>query len=297
MSRSFNYAVAQLTANPVRGERLNLAIVVFDRDRLTVHSARNLEKVRAISAALDKSVLEQSLANLALLDGILRNEGRLSPEDRLSGLQELSSLTFTGVGQFFAADASAYDAAVGNLLTHLVEPEIAPRRARPEKKTKLLTSIKAAFRDEKILARKGEGIDSHRVVANEELAEGLNADLLLKNGAMHVVQTVDASQIERARKAIQEIGIAALVFEQAKISFGNLSTKPRLVYSASSTLESSISPALRAAEHQGARLINWESRDDRVKFIVDISSLADPIEPQTRVDFGKINASTVKRLN
>lgn len=160
-----------------------------------------------------------------------------------------------------------------------------------------MTSLKAAFRDEKVLAKKGEGLDSHRIVANEPLAEGLTADLALRNGAMHIVQTVDASNTERARKAIQEIGISALVFEQARIRYDNMETRPRLVYSANSQMESSISAALNVAEHQGADLINWESRDDRTRFVVDLSSLAEPTIKQSRANFGSINASRRSDLN
>jgi len=297
MSPSYKYAIAQLAANPIRGERLNLAIIVFDKDRLTVHSARNLEKVRAISAAIERGMVEQSLHNLETLDEMLRNEGLQEIEDRLKGLTEMSSLCFSSVGQFFAPDADAYGTSINRLLGQLVEPEPAPLKSRTAKRTKLLTSVKSAFRAEKILARKGESVDSHRVVPNQELAEGLSADLLLKNGVFHVVQTVDASQSERARKAIQEIGISALVFEQARIKFGENGTKPRLVYSATVSMENSISPALHAAEHQGADLINWDSRDDRTKFIIDISSLAEPAEAQQRVKFGSVHASGRSNLN
>lgn len=297
MSPSYKYAIAQLAANPVRGERLNLAIVVFDGDRLEVHAARNLDKIRAISAAMERSVVEQSLQNLTVLDNMLRNEGLFAIEDRLQSLSEMSSLSFSPVGQFFASDAVTYESSIKRLLGQLVEPEPARVPRRPAKRTKLLTLIKSAFRAEKVMALKGEGLESHRVVSNQELAEGLNADLLLKNGAFHVVQTIDASQSERSRRAIQEIGIAALVFEQARIKFGDLETKPRLVYSATANMENSISPALHAAEHQGADLVNWDSRDDRTRFIVDISSLAEPAESQQRAKFGTVHASRLENLN
>jgi hypothetical protein len=297
MSPSYDYAIARLEANPSRGERLNVAIVVFDANGLTVHSGRNLEKVRAITSALDRSVIEQALANLPVLDLNLRDGESLPLSERLTGLNSLSAVMLSEPGRFFAPDADAYDATIQRLLLQLVEPEPAPAKKPKQKKSRLLTAVKTAFRAEKILARKGENLDSHRVVLNEQLAEGLNADMLLKNGAMHVVQTVDASHSERAKGAIQDIGISALIFEQARIKFGPAHTKPRLVYSASTQLEYAIAPALHAAEHQGADLINWESRDDRTRFVVDMSSLAEPAESQKRVDFGAVVASTRKNLH
>lgn len=297
MGPSYDFAIARLEANRSRGERLNLAIVVFEADGLTVHTGKNLEKVRAISSALDRSVLEQALSNLSTLDANLRGEEALTLVDRLEALNSLSSVALSEPGRFVASGADAYDATIQRLLAQLVEPEPAPLRKVRQKKTRLFSAIKAAFRSEKVLARKGESLDSHRIILNEELAEGLNADMLLKNGAMHVVQTVDASQVERARGAIQDIGISALIFEQARIKFGEDSTRPRLVYSASAQLEKSIAPALHAAAHQGADLINWDSRDDRIKFIVDLSSLAEPVEPQKRAAFGSVVASNRTNLN
>ena len=116
---------------------------------------------------------------------------------------------------------------------------------------------------------------------------------------MHVVQTVDASNSERARKAIQEIGVSALVFEQARIEFGPEHTSPRLIFAASNQLEKSLMPALHAAEHQGAELINWESQQDRTRFVVDMSSLAEPTSGQKKADFGSVNASdrSYRQLN
>jgi hypothetical protein len=297
MSHSYDYAIARLEANPSRGERLNLAIVVFDANGLTVHAGRNLEKIRAISSALDRSVIEQALSNLPVLDMNLREGDSLSLDKRLAALNDLSAVILSEPGRFFATTADMYDSTIQRLVTQLVEPEPAPPKKSKQKRSRLLTAVKTAFRTEKILARKGESLESHRVVLNEQLAEGLNADMLIINGAMHVVQTVDASHSERARGAIQDIGISALVFEQARIKYGPDDTKPRLVYSASAQLENSIGPALHAAEHQGADLINWESRDDRTRFIVDMSSLAEPTEPQKRVDFGQVVASARKNLH
>lgn len=299
MDRSYKFSIAQLHANPIRGERLNFAVVVFDGDTVHVHPAKNLEKARAITAALHPAAIEQALLNFVEIDKGLVAEGMEAVDERISALSSLSPLKLTTVGSFYASDATVYNEQVSRLLSQLVEPEPAPAKPRVQKRTRLLSAVKSAFRAERVLARKGEGIDSHRVVVNEQLADGLNADMLLKNGAMHVVQTVDASSTERARRAIQEVGVSALVFEQARIKFGNQDTKPRLVYSASSALEKSLTPALFAAQHQGAELINWESLDDRTGFIVDMSALAEPITGQKRVDFGKINASNkeFRRLN
>lgn len=291
MDRCFNYAVVQLEAHPIRDERLNVGIVVFDHDTVDVFPARNLEKIRAISAAVDVQCVSQAIENLKSADALLINEGLRRAEDRCKALADFSALKFSGLGRFSAGDATSYHSEVSRLIWSLVEPEPAVRRVASRPRSRLLSAVKYAFRAERILAAKGETLESHRVVLNEKLAEGLNADMLLKNGAMHVMQTVDASHSEKARTAIQEIGISSLVFEQARIFYGENETRPRLVYSANSSLEKLIEPALLVAAHQGAQLINWESKDDRTSFIVEISMLAEASVPQKRANFGAVNVS------
>jgi hypothetical protein len=49
------------------------------------------------------------------------------------------------------------------------------------------------------------------------------------------------------------------------------------VYSASSTLEKVAQPSLEMAQRQGAELVNWASTDQRGRFLLAISALADPV--------------------
>jgi hypothetical protein len=121
-------------------------------------------------------------------------------------------------------------------------------------------------------------------VTGYQLEEGLVADMVLQNGAMHVIETIDATGEDGSiRRAIGEIGIAALVLERARMKFGEANTKARLVYNASSALEAIALPSLEAAAHQGAELINWASGNDRVRFVHSLASLATPIERKRRV--------------
>jgi hypothetical protein len=158
----------------------------------------------------------------------------------------------------------------------MVDAEPAHARLRA-KRSKLLTQVKSSFRQERVLAKRDEKLDSHRIVSSFRLDEGLVADLVLRNGAMHVIETVDASGNEDSlRKAISEIGVAALVLERARMKFGNDQTHAKLVYSASSFLEKIARPSLDAAAHQGTQLINWASADERNKFIHSLTSMATP---------------------
>jgi len=296
MADWYNFAVARLAAHPSRDERLNVGIIVFDGNRLDVRPARNLDKIRAISAAIDSQAVRDSILRLNVLDHIVQAEGHNSLTERLAALRLICPLELSELGRFESHSDAAYEEAISGILSRLVEPEPAQLR-KPQRRSKLLTSLKAAFRSERVLAKKGDDLSTHRIVPNWQLARGLSADLVLQNGAMHVIETVDAQSDEiSTRKLISDIAVSALVLEQARMTFGETETKGRLVYSASASNESLATPSLRAAEHQGAELINWASQADRVRFITEISHLAVPLEKRSVNKAAGINASTQHKL-
>ena len=295
MSRSYKYALVQFAANRLRDERLNLALIIFRDSELDVRIPKSLEKIKAISAAVDVGVVRASVEQLSEVYSYICASGRVEPEDGVKELALLSALELSPLGEFFASSSHQYEVCARRLLATLVDPEPAPSPPLRPRSSKLLSDVRSAFKAERILALKGESLENHRILTNYKIAEGLPADFLLKNGSMHVVQTVDASSISAPKRTIQSIAMSALVFESAKMSFGERNTNSNLIYRASSEFEFLISPALDAAEHQGARLINWESRDDRVKFIVNISSLAEPISTVVPNKFA-VNASVQPKL-
>jgi hypothetical protein len=148
-----------------------------------------------------------------------------------------------------------------------------------------------------VLAQRDEDLSAHRVVSNVELGTGLVADFVLKNGAMHVIETVDAcSESATGIRAVKDVALSALTIEQARISYGEEQTVGRLIYSASSQAESLLTSALQAAEHQKIELINWASGDDRRRLLTTIASLADPLPKKGR-KAPPINASAQGRFD
>lgn len=295
MTRRLPYVVIRV-ADSLRGEALNAAIAIFDVSSAEVRLPRRLDKLRAMSHALDLEAFKETLCRLPDVDRLIVSQGVSRLDERLARLRDFTALDFSEPAWIEAPTHDAYEAAVRNLLTHLVEPE--PARVAPaRKRSKLLSVVKRAFAAERVLARKGEDLNSHRIVTNFEIAEGLQADFLLKNGAMHVVETVDASDDQTsARKIVSDIAVSALVLEQARMTFGENTTYGRLVYDASPSLERVASPSLEAAAHQGALLVNWASGDDRRKLLVELTSLATPIEGKAK-GAERLTATTQRRLS
>jgi hypothetical protein len=237
---------------------------------------------------VDIGSLTELLANISDIDKQNRAiDGATASQERLKMIARIGPLSISHAGTFVAENSGAYEARIASILKLLVEPEPAPKRVR-KKRSPLFSQVRRMFQDERVLARPKEGLDSHRIVPHYELDEGLVADLVLRNGAYHIIETVDASGDEHSlRKAVVDIAIAALVLERARMKFGEIATHARLVYNASANLEHIAQPSLEAAEHQGAELINWASADDRNRFVHSLASLATPIEKKSRVRFTK----------
>ena len=277
MARCYDFAIVRLSPEGSRGESLNIGLAVFDQDKLDVRAGARLEKIRALSAAVDPSTVQEIIENLPNLDEKLRDAGLVTTQDRMRTLSRIGPISLSLAGQFVADNTSVYEERLSVIMRAMVTPEIAPKRLQL-KRSKILTQLKSAFRSERVMAKKEDDLSAHRIISSYSLDEGLVADLVLKNGKMHVVETVDASgEMDSLRKAISEIGVSALVLERARMRFGEKNTEARLVYSASSALEKIVMPSLDAAVHQGATLTNWESNDDRRKIINTLSSLATPI--------------------
>ncbi len=294
MAHCYKFSLVRVDASAPRDERLNVGIAVLGDGRLDVRMPRSLSKLSALSHALGEADVRDAAENFSRLDKLFSDE---DPSDtaRLERLREMSPFEFSPLGQFYAQTLEAYEAELARLMRAFVEPEPAPPRVARNKVSHLTTALKKAFRAERVLAAKGEDLNAHRVVTNLELATGLIADFVLKNGAMHVIETVDASnEASSPIRAVKDIALSALTIEQAKISFGD-QTRGRLVYNATSETEALATSALQAAEHQGIELVNWASGDDQRKLITTISALASPIPTKSPAK-APINASTQHRF-
>ena len=277
MAHSYNFAIVRLGTNDARDERLNVGVVVFTEGKLDVRVGRRPEKVRALSAGIDTVDLKAIAANLSVLDEALQRDFGSAVDQRHEHLRSVGPITLSPLGSFVAENASDYENRVAGIIKAMVDVEPAPRVVK-EKRSGLLTQVKRVFKQERVMAKKDEDLSSHRIVTAYALDDGLVADLVLRNGAMHVVETVDAtSEEETARRAISEVAVSALVLERARMRFGRQNTQAKLVYSANATLERAATPSLEAVANQGTQLINWESLEDRNKFIQSMAMLATPI--------------------
>jgi hypothetical protein len=271
MAHYFKYAIVKLAPDDARDERINVGAVILRDDGPDVRIAKRLDKVRAISGAIEPEILRGVIAKLADFGDAFLKQSANNPTEL--AFSRFGLLSFSKLGQFSAQDSEAYERRVQAILKAFVEPELYLKEHKP-KRSRLLTEVKKSFRNHRVLAGKGEGLESHRIVSSYALDDGLVADLVLKNGSMHVVETLDASGEQH--KLIGDIGTAALVLGFARVKFGVEGVTARMIYNATPSLERMASSSLEVIATQGAELINWASSADREKLIHDLASLAVP---------------------
>ncbi|NVD44909.1 hypothetical protein [Qipengyuania atrilutea] len=254
---------------------MNVGLLVESDGKFSVRHARKLDKVRAISAALDPSDL------LNELNHVVASVKDCSFDDVAQRVAASSFLECNFKGTFTPGSNVLAEHYISDLMVRYVDAEVAPPKPVRKRPTKLRQEIAKLFRSEKILAKPSEGLDSHRILYRHSLAEGVEADFVLKNGAYHVVESVDASSTEVSlQRSLYEIAMSTLTFEHARIGFGNNSVRPKLVYQAPADLERALAPSLYAVEHQGAELINWASEENKVQFLEKFANLAISSEPK-----------------
>jgi hypothetical protein len=152
MAHSYKFAIVRLSPNDARDERLNIGLAIFSDATVDVRSARRIDKVRAISAAVEPGTISQLLSNLTSLDETLRHDGIESVDARHAQLGKLGPISLSPLGTFLSESAAEYEARVASILKAMVDVEPATRIHR-EKRSKLLTQVKRQFKLERVTRR------------------------------------------------------------------------------------------------------------------------------------------------
>src|SRR4051812_3013270 len=112
MAPSYKFAIVRLSPNDARDERLNIGVIVFLDSGIDVRPARRIDKVRAISAAVEPKTISQLLSNLLTVDNALRDRGVEKSEARHSQMAELGPISLSNLGTFVSETAADYEARV-----------------------------------------------------------------------------------------------------------------------------------------------------------------------------------------
>ena len=219
MERSYNYALLRFAPDKIRGERVNIGLVVFKDGHADVRLTNNLSKAQTLVPNEDLAPLWRDLSE-SIMD-IVRSH---NADTAMRLLAEFGPITVSPVAQFMAG-TDTYESRIDELLKWLVTP--ASRVSAKAGTSRLATHIRAEFRKHKLLAASVDEINNHKVVVGYELPgdDDLSIDFALKNGSYRFTQVVDYRTTPKGAHAkIKEVSLKAIAIHQAPRAMGVAAT-------------------------------------------------------------------------
>lgn len=246
-----------------RCEFINIGLVVFQA------TDRPIVRIEAPHARL--LALDPNYPNLPVWIGAASEIERLlvglTPEDSLHQLlsgyfdpiqcaAECGELSYSGDGQLSERIESLLDRFVRRA-TIVVRPNDVQAKA-----SKLNTEVRDWLKRSKLFSPHLEDIKNRRVVASYPVrAEaGLYAEFALKNGAVHVIETVDMRGHDRLTASVQkDAAIKSIVLDQAK---ANLSKSSRRLALVAASDYGAMKPAINMISGYASDVIVKDSESD-----------------------------------
>jgi hypothetical protein len=262
MPHIYNFAIVRVSPDPRRGELVNIGVIVFRPDGPDVRILPSLAKVQALYGELDLSELHSlssKFARTVPAGGTAAQQHRLM---RRVGMVELSEL-----GQFSARGNDEYHQIVEELMGKLVRPTAAPRPTEAAA-SHLKQQVRKVIRQVRLMGRKPEDIEKHKVVSHFPLApdKGLYADFAGRNSRFYFTETIDF-RVDRGIQGqkFNESTKAAFVLREAEKQFKN--SNRTLLYAATAQTEVQVRPHLNLLGEFATDFVNFESSNDRAKYV------------------------------
>jgi hypothetical protein len=273
-----DYVVLRFVPDPMRGEALNAGIVVFKPGRPLVYLDIDERRLKALHPDLG------SLDYAGWADRITEQLTALENRDeQLAWLVHgLSPLTIDrSIGQLEGDSPEVLDAAVDDVLDRWVR---SPKRSLKTRRRRAPTSrlhaeLMTWLRQAKLFSPKLSDISNRRVVSNYPVSieDDLFAEFAMKNGAIHIVETLDLRGVERLTKARHgEVGLKAVLLDQARSI--TTSDGQRVLLTAADDYPA-VKPAIHLLNKYADRIFASENTQDRQAFADFMSKSLDVESP------------------
>lgn len=256
MAQSFNFAILQAIPSRVRGERVNVGLVIATPDGIDLR-VPELRKLHMLTGHEWKEIAD---AYHERLDAEWRRCADLVElRESLGASSEIFSLSEMGS---IAGRPEEYEDGIKAILGRYVDR---PKLSRRERQQRINYEIARTLRNAGILSLKGQTIEDHKVVRQFVISneKKLVADFAYKNGSMKVVSTLDL-RIDRAAHAQACEKGAILYF--AKEKFGS-TLRPFAVYAARPDEAEARKPEIEILSgFADGNAFNWLDIEDRQRF-------------------------------
>jgi hypothetical protein len=258
------YSIIKYLPDPISEEAMNIGVAVFGggvtpRFRFISDWTRARQFGGESTEFLEK--LSRQLSSRQL--GIFEDSGQWN-EDQLRRVlgKWHNSVQFTSPRASLRDAPALLDDIAGSFLREAQRKEIFARGSR------LTSEVRGMFRRMKVLGKTAKDVERHRVVTDFKIDKktGLYAEFAVKNGAYHVIETIDYRSSARAAKAkFYETGAKALVLSEAKEKLGR-GTKTYVVYSARQADRAELRAYLALLDQHTDAIFNFENKRDAAAF-------------------------------
>lgn len=268
MDDIFSYAVLRATPDALKGETVNVGLVVFHPDTVNVLLAPSLRKLIALDGSIDINEI------LELPETIKQWAARFdSVADKAEAIKYFGFVTLSELGRFHVTEAVNYESHVERLMEKLVLPR---RRdglsAAPL--NRITTRLREMFDKRDVLGRGVDDIQRNLIVPNYPIApkENLFSDFALRNGSMWFTETADfrgrtKGQLDNSRVA----ALAAIKVLKAREVFGK-KAKTFVIYAADA--ESDVGSQVNLLRDYAGDLVNFNSRNQMAQYMQAIMNAA-----------------------
>lgn len=249
---------------PNRDERCTIGALVFDENgKMKTHLVGNLRKLRALDPGCDLEQIRDSLRDFS--------EYCNETPNAWAALQSgVGSFRFSEKpGYFLYQNANDYDTQVKNLLLMMAEPRRAEQLKDRSQKSRLYLDLKRTFSQYGWLAKSVDEINQHKVVTQYPVSmqDHLFAEFAMKNGRLHVVETIDFRTGVPSAKRLEAQG-KALVLDFAR----DLDKETICTAIVAASDYNDIKPSVNVLRKYADRVISFESSSEMNSFFKDWSS-------------------------
>lgn len=266
MAHWYRYAVLRVTPDKIRGEVINVGVIVISPSGdLDVVLPDRHKKAVALDANLEQPVIQEMANQICKFADLEANPLK---KEKLIEMACSDILRCSAFAEFKVDKPEHYHRRIEDLLQLLVNPVTRKRQAKTQR---IATKVKSIFEDHDILGSIDD-IDNHLVVPNYPIdaLRGLKADFALKNGCMHITQTIDMNTSDHTQKHAQA-ALDAVTLDKALNIFGN-DTRRYVVYSATRKNQT-VDQTLNLLGDHADSMFNLES-DEETKEYVDLIQAA-----------------------
>lgn len=262
MSKPIVYNIVQIVPDPLRGEVMNVGIVLHDEAGPRLRVRLVPARLRALSPALGQIVpsdwIEAWERTLNMFENVDQKWSWLR-----NAMAPLSVNPAEGV--IYASDSADLENQVEAILQRMVMPQKAVRGSSKKriKRSDLQNQLTTWLRSQKLFSRNMTDLAKHRVVASYPLniEEEMFAEFALKNGSIHVMETLDLRGHAHYTKGLRnEASHKAMVLDFAQDTL-EIASKRIAVVAADDYAE--MKPAMSLINRKASHVLCIDSPSDR----------------------------------